>query len=91
MEKFTKGKWIATDSSRDGGKSLVCTINTKNCVVSEFDTSTDARFDAALIAAAPEMYAKLNEISDGLLEAGGFGNCALAKEIESLLSKARGE
>ena len=91
MEKFTCGPWFAADASRKGGKPLVCTINTKNCVVSDFDVATDAKFDAALIAAAPEMYAKLNEISDGLLEAGGFGNCALAKEIEALLSKARGE
>lgn len=47
--------------------------------------------DAALIAAAPEMYEMLDEISDGLLDAGGFGNCALAKRIEQLLAKARGD
>jgi hypothetical protein len=47
--------------------------------------------NAALIACAPEMYELLDEISDGLLEAGGFGNCALAKRIEALLAKARGE
>jgi hypothetical protein len=37
------------------------------------------------------MYAMLDEISDGLLEAGGFGNCELAKRIEELLAKSRGE
>ena len=47
--------------------------------------------DAHLIEAAPDMYALLDEISDGLLEAGGFGNCELAKRIEALLAKARGE
>jgi hypothetical protein len=37
------------------------------------------------------MYALLDEISDGLLEADGFGNCVLEKRIEALLAKARGE
>jgi hypothetical protein len=51
----------------------------------------EEKSNAYLIAAAPEMYALLDEVSDGLLEAGGFGNCELAKRIEALLAKARGE
>lgn len=62
-------------------------------VVNKVDgkASDSGNANAHLIAAAPDMYAKLDEISDGLLEAGGYGNCRLAKEIELLLAKARGE
>lgn len=85
--KFTKGQWKATISnngrhqiSGDNGKQVCAMWNCK-----ERDSN------AALIACAPEMYEMLDEISDGLLDAGGYGNCALAKRIETLLAKARGE
>jgi len=83
----TKGNWKARISkngrlqiSGDNGAQVCAMWNCK-----ERDTN------AALIAAAPEMYSLLDEISDGLLDAGGFGNCALAKRIEQLLAKARDE
>ena len=51
----------------------------------------EAKANASLIACAPEMYAMLDKIADELLEAGGVWNCALAKDIEKLLAKSRGE
>ena len=44
--------------------------------------------DACLIAVAPKMYKKLDEICEGLFEAGGVGNVTLAREIENLLMPA---
>lgn len=94
-EKFTKGAWkvfTKEDSYLCAGKIGV--IEDGDCiVVADCNDwlATEKRHNAALIAAAPEMYSLLDEISDGLLDAGGFGNCALAKRIEQLLAKARGE
>ena len=92
MEKFTKspwqvkGDWMIVDST----DRLIAQFEPLNDELSNSNTP-ESFANAALIAAAPEMYEMLNEISDGLLEAGGYGNCALAKRIEALLSKARGE
>jgi hypothetical protein len=87
--KFTKGPWSA---KRQGEFNFnVCVLSRRVSVYSSVKAVNDAIFDAHLIAAAPDMYALLDEISDGLLEAGGFGNCELAKRIEELLAKARGD
>ncbi len=83
--KFTKGGW------RSSGRLVYCGekfIATSSITDTEY---TESESNAKLIAAAPNMYALLDEISDGLLEVGGFGNCELAKRIEALLEKARGE
>lgn len=87
--KFTKGNWSTNGSScvLADGDILCCLINS---AVNSGDTAEDYA-NANLIACAPEMYAMLDEIADGLLDAGGFGNCKLAKEIEALLAKARGD
>jgi hypothetical protein len=94
MEKFTQGEWVSTEigvcvriESNDQSDGMLTPV----ARMEKYDFPSEHKANAALIAAAPEMYAMLNEISDGLLEAGGFGNCKLAKEIESLLEKARGE
>ncbi len=80
--KFTKGPW-----HYDGDFQ---SIYNKYC---EYicDAPLNNSADKHLIACAPEMYAMLDKISDELLEAGGVWSCALAKEIEALLAKARGE
>ncbi len=84
--KFTKGPWFYDD-----GHGLI--FGDGNEVICDMMPAGDVAHDAnaALVACAPEMYEMLDEISDGLLEAGGYGNCALAKRIETLLAKARGE
>jgi hypothetical protein len=87
ITKFTKGPWKATVSnngrhqiSGDSGKQVCAMWNCK-----ERDSN------AALIACAPEMYEMLDNISDILLDVGGRGNHIMAKQIEALLTKARGE
>jgi hypothetical protein len=80
--KFTKGPWHYDADFKS--------IYNKQCNYI-CDAPLNNAADKHLIAAAPEMYALLDEISDGLLEAGGCGNCVLAKRIEALLAKARGE
>jgi hypothetical protein len=93
--KFTKGEWkvfTKSDSFMCAGK--VGILAEGDCiVVADCNDwlATEKRHNANLIACAPEMYAMLDVIADGLLDAGGFGNCKLAKEIEALLAKARGE
>jgi hypothetical protein len=86
--KFTKGRWVAHTPVDGRSFAMVQIIG-----MGGFDISgmPDCVANCHLIAAAPEMYSLLDEISDGLLEAGGTGNCELAKRIEALLAKARGE
>ncbi len=85
--KFTKGPW----SQCFANGIIIQTESTGYGICKVIGNLESDKANAALIACAPEMYELLDEISDGLLEAGGFGNCALAKRIESLLAKARGE
>ena len=85
-EQFTKGPWLKNGRliySRDA----VFIATASKTDIEDFQ---QIESNAALIACAPEMYALLNEISDGLLEAGGYVNFVLAKRIEELLAKARG-
>lgn len=93
--KFTPGPWKMLPDSWHGDHAEISSSEwgALALVVNKIDgqVSENGSSNAHLIAAAPDMYAKLDEISDGLLEAGGYGNCRLAKEIESLLAKARGE
>lgn len=86
-DSFEKDTVITTEDRIDNGTIPICEMDT--CFTGSIGDEQEA--NAALIAAAPEMYEMLDEISDGLLDAGGFGNCALAKRIEQLLAKARGE
>jgi hypothetical protein len=87
--KFTKGLWTSNGHSCVSVGSKVLCVFTDSSVNTGDETEDYA--NAHLVSAAPEMYALLDEISDGLLEAGGFGNCELAKRIEALLAKARGD
>lgn len=89
IEKFTKGGWqIALMDNRT--RIVIESENTGYCIADIQDVSDTDKANASLIAFAPDMYQMLDKISDGLLEAGGFGNCRLAKEIEELLLKAGG-
>lgn len=84
--KFTKGPWIV------GGLLQTAVEKETGFGICNMQLSEPVDINnAKLIACAPEMYEMLDEISDGLLDAGGYGNCALAKRIEQLLAKARGE
>ena len=88
--KFTKGEWIATVNNNDELQTsffgFVC-----GCTYYQLGSGIENKSNAHLIAAAPDMYAKLESIADGLRDAGGAGNNALAVEIDKLLVKARGE
>ena len=85
--KFTPGPWINCDGETiETKKARICIIAPLNLTQEESDAN------AALIAAAPEMYAKLKELAD-VLRFGGMRctNRTMAQEIEEILKKARGE
>lgn len=89
-EKFTKGAWkvfTKEDSYLCAGKIGV--IEDGDCiVVADCNDwlATEKRHNAALIAAAPEMYSLLMRMHVD----GGLG-LDVHKRIEQLLAKARGE
>ena len=99
MEKFTKGvgvvkpeeaeiDYIRVRSSRLGELYKICNvIKPSYNGASEFDIQ-QARANAALIATAPEMYWMLAKLSGLLTDINAH---SVVKEIETLLSKARGE
>jgi hypothetical protein len=89
-EKFTKGPWkvfTKEDSYLCAGKIGV--IEDGDCiVVAECNDwlATEKRHNAALIAAAPEMYAMLDKMLNSEQPASYF-----YEEADALLAKARGE
>lgn len=92
--KFSKGPWRIQWPVPSAGECRKIRTAEDTAIVGDatyYPSVPSKTADWFLIAAAPEMYGLLDEISDGLLEAGGYGNCALAKRIEDLLAKARGE
>lgn len=93
-EKFTPGSWLAhteRDYSAvyaDSGNIEVCYCDTQM----EDDDNHTVAANAHLIAAAPEMYALLNNILNDLETDGGISlNDNAANDIRGLLAKARGE
>lgn len=83
--KFTQGLWNNCDGETiETKKARICIIAPLNLTQEESDAN------AALIAAAPEMYAKLKELAD-VLRFGGMRctNRTMAQEIEEILKKAR--
>ena len=94
MEKFTKGEWSVKPI---GELSFnVCVLSKGVSVYSSVKAVNDTKYDAALIAAAPEMYEMLvsirqclgfrytnNELVDTMNER--------SDELDDLLAKARGE
>ena len=104
MTSFTKGKW--SQSHREGSDGMYNTevYDDRGHTICILDwhtepnaTRTDRPENAALIAAAPDMYAMVNEVLSMQKQWHGHGMethmklAVLAKKMELLLSKARGE
>ena len=91
-EQFTKGAWSAQSI---GELSFnVCVLSKGVSVYSSAKAVNDAKFDAALIAAAPEMYEMLKQLSQLIDNDGGAAIDWLIEntfDIRELLAKARGE
>ncbi|AUR94765.1 hypothetical protein NVP1198B_55 [Vibrio phage 1.198.B._10N.286.54.F4] len=80
--KFTKGDWFVVEANNE------ITVTCDDYDI--FTCWTDAD-DANLVALAPKMYKKLDEICDFLLESGGVAYKGKANEIKRLLEEVRGE
>lgn len=90
---FTPGPW-GWCMPDEVFPAVFCNEN-GNIIADLYDAKNNQRqmvANAALIAAAPEMYAKLKELAD-VLRFGGMlcTNRTMAQEIEEILKKARGE
>ena len=86
-EKFIKGDWqVALIDNRS--RILIESENTGYCIADIQDVSDTDKANAALIAAAPEMYEMLQSQSR-MMHKMGFTHKRDA--IDLLLSKARGE
>lgn len=100
-EKFTPGPWNV-DHGVPGKPRVFSESDVKKKIICACEHGAKSRqdYDAALIAAAPEMYEKLNKLRgyfQGQAEAtisnkvayGFYDN--IATKIDMLLQKARGE
>jgi hypothetical protein len=86
-EKFTPGEWfVECENEVNTEQKNIC-----RCIRLAMEPEEIAA-NAALIAAAPEMYRMLKYLADGV-RYGGIQHTdrSLAAEIENLLKKARGE
>lgn len=98
MEKFTKGPWSVKSEIHDGVKYVIeVASDSQNALVCQcFGTTTplvdwyasvcSVDANAALIAAAPEMYEMLKDLAANYINS----DCKIS-DIENLLAKARGE
>lgn len=97
--EFTKGEWIAIDGTKVGeqvlfvhavdgesSKGIVCRLTKQ--VNTHISLSTEDIANSHLIAAAPKMYAELEDIL--MFELDG-GSAFRANRIARLLAEARGE
>lgn len=98
-EKFTQGEWEVEEREanlRDTHLFGFAILTKKHricmCQTDDDRNIPQMRANAALIAAAPEMYRMLKYLADGV-RYGGIQHTdrSLAAEIENLLKKARGE
>lgn len=85
--KFTPGEWTRDGQFQTtaGDFRLLYDCKPINVTV----PADEAAANAALIAAAPEMYEGLKEIRDVMEKDGRF--CRTVEAIDKLLKKARGE
>lgn len=81
--KFTKGEWVVTDTYSNYIYDVVR--------IGNFDMKVKSEANAHLIAAAPEMYEMLDEVSHVLGHELNPTNKSYIKAIKELLTKARGE
>ena len=89
--KFTKGPWVKEEYSFD--------VTSKDCClpIAKVTVFNEAKANAHLIAAAPDMYAMLKEVADMQKQYYGYGMdthiklAKMAKKMELILTKARGE
>ncbi len=107
--KFTKGSWVgfnngkwsdcgawSVDNDEASSYSNVA-VNVEDVticlVVSDSWNDEEIEANAHLIAAAPDMYATLNEVRDFIASDINCGPCGLGLVviIDELLAKARGE
>jgi hypothetical protein len=89
--KFTKGDWVIEASNYGILDVVVLDADWQIC---QFTRSDDASHDAHLIAAAPEMYAMLEDLAQECQCDCGYKSCRverIRKDIDDLLTKARGE
>ena len=95
MEKFTKGEWFSKDGDGFSKEVIITTDDREDCFIIPIcemdmffdgDVGVEQAANAALIAAAPEMYNMLKKLQ---LE-GGLG-IARHREIDRVMEKARGE
>jgi hypothetical protein len=97
-EKFTPGEWRIEEHELAVGNcemfgfriradKIICAAQSN-----ELKDKPEMQSNAALIAAAPEMYHLLEYLADGV-RFGGLQHTdrSLAAEIENLLKKAKGE
>lgn len=99
-ERFTPGPWkhrhnpVATHSKRyiETSDKIIAEIQDEYWARGHNKVCFEARHNANLIATAPELYTKLNQVSDVLEH---YDNDLMVKdileEIRYLLKKARGE
>src|SRR5690625_4088729 len=103
--KWTPGPWASTDHGV--GEIVVYDEGTQSCLASldedgdsscawpkHYSTSPEARANANLIAAAPDLYAALEEARgtiQALIDEGYTGHIDQLGRIDAALAKARGE
>lgn len=97
ITRFTKGPWrvdkygnVIQSETRDGGEAI------RAGGIALCMNDGEPKYNRHLIAAAPELYAELQEASNWFNSQIGFGDWftdfeVWYKHIESLLKKARGE
>ena len=96
-EKFTPGPWMVWSCFRKKNGKLPVVYDESGDTVTICEVIDDkehpeiADADAALIAAAPEMYRKLEWLQREFDESDDEELVAIGWEIELILKKARGE
>tara|TARA_R110002167_G_scaffold168361_1_gene366056 strand:- start:648 stop:953 length:306 start_codon:yes stop_codon:yes gene_type:complete len=95
---FTKGPWASEDCTPGESEGLCFAINSEDKVIARTtDGWNEARANARLIAAAPELLAQCKflekVLASGDLSATeeGLRNCDTLAEVREILAKVEGE
>ena len=90
-EKFTRGPWslLFNDKTKVVLEQQGVAVFVADTYAGFTKSEEEQKANAALIAAAPEMYEGLKEIRDVMEKDGRF--CRTVEAIDKLLMKARGE